>query len=54
MDRVREENMRLKMQLDKELLSNRELAQQMNQKRTEVEGTVEQKHYELNSMKQIV
>ncbi|CAD8168073.1 unnamed protein product [Paramecium pentaurelia] len=50
-DRIKEENMKLKLQLDKEQISNRELSQQINQKKNEFDGNVEQKQYELSSLK---
>ncbi|CAK76312.1 unnamed protein product (macronuclear) [Paramecium tetraurelia] len=50
-DRIKEENMKLKLQLDKEQISNRELSQQIYQKKNELDGNVEQKQYELTSLK---
>ncbi|CAD8147599.1 unnamed protein product [Paramecium octaurelia] len=50
-DKIREENLKLKLQLEKEMLNNRELAQQFNFKKSEVDGTVEMKQQELAQTK---
>ncbi|CAD8051447.1 unnamed protein product [Paramecium primaurelia] len=46
-EKIREENIKLKLQLDKEMLNNRELSQQINFKINEIDGTVELKQQEL-------
>ncbi|CAD8156924.1 unnamed protein product [Paramecium pentaurelia] len=50
-EKIREENIKLKLQLDKEMLNNRELAQQINFKKSEIDGTVELKQQELTQTK---
>ncbi|CAK71665.1 unnamed protein product (macronuclear) [Paramecium tetraurelia] len=50
-DRIKEENMKLKFQLDREQISNRELSQQIQQKKNELDGNTEQKQYEIQSLK---
>ncbi|CAD8069070.1 unnamed protein product [Paramecium sonneborni] len=50
-DRIKEENMKLKLKLDQEQISNRELSQQIYLKKNEFDGNVEQKQYELSSLK---
>ncbi|CAD8153626.1 unnamed protein product [Paramecium octaurelia] len=50
-DKIREENIKLKLQLDKEMLNNRELSQQINFKKNEIDGTVELKQQELTQTK---
>ncbi|CAD8071855.1 unnamed protein product [Paramecium sonneborni] len=50
-EKIREENIKLKLQLDKEMLTNRELAQQINFKKTEIDGTFELKQQELAQTK---
>ncbi|CAD8065250.1 unnamed protein product [Paramecium sonneborni] len=50
-EKLREENIKLKLQLDKEMLTNRELAQQINFKKNEIDDTVEMKQQELAQTK---